>query len=102
MRRCNCCQRLVEITERSRFRTQLYADEETGAVFMYLAMWECACQNTLSAVLWQDEECAAEEHAEFVHEQQGAADYERDEEPLNIAAHRGFFSLTHELASRGL
>jgi hypothetical protein len=69
---------------------------------MYVAMWECRCQNTLSAVLWQDEECSLEEHEQIESEAALAAEYERDEGPYNRAVERGFFSLTHELASRGL
>jgi hypothetical protein len=102
MRECSCCRRLVSITERSRFRSVVYADPDTDVPYLYAALFECSCQNTLSIVLWQDEELAAEEHADFVHEQEGAALYERDEAPLDRAAYRGFFSLTHELAARGL
>lgn len=102
MRRCNCCQRLVEITEASRFRTVLYGAHLPGGAFMYLGMWECRCQNTMSVVLWQDEQCCLDEAAEIEAEAEAAAVYQRDEEPINQACARSFFSLTHELASRGL
>lgn len=100
--RCNCCARAVDITEASRFRTVTYRDPQTEAPFMYVAMWECRCQNTLSAVLWQDEECSLEEHAQIEAEVALAAEYEREEGPYNAAVHRSFFETTHELASRGL
>lgn len=100
--RCNCCARPVDATAPgARFRTVVYADKD-GTPFMYLAQWECRCQNTLSVVLWQDEECSLEEHAQIEAEAALAAEYERAEGPYNRAVTRGFFSLTHELASRGL
>ncbi len=100
MRRCNCCKRPVSITEASRPRTHVY--EACGVQFMYVLMLECTCQNTLSFVLWQDAECTAAELEEDAAEAAGAALYERDEAPLDRATYRPFFSLTHELASRGL
>jgi hypothetical protein len=100
--RCNCCARPVAITEASRFRTVVYRDPRSDAPYLYLAMFECLCQNTLAVVLWEDEATALESHEADVAEAARAAAYERDEAPYDRAVSRGFFSLTHELASRGL
>jgi hypothetical protein len=101
-KRCNCCARALDVTApEARFRTVVYADRD-GEPFMYLALWECRCQNTLSAVLWQDVECSLEEHTQIEAEVALAAEYERTEGPYNRAVERGFFSLTHELAELGL
>lgn len=97
---CCSCGRETKLDEVSRPRTHLY--EANGAPFMYLLHFECSCGSTMSHPLWQDEESTAEELAAAEHEQAGAELYERDETPLDRAAFRPFFSLTHELASRGL
>ncbi len=99
--RCSCG-REAKLDEASRPRAHVYSDPITGEPFMYLLHFECTCKSTCSAVLWQDEEATAEELAFAAHEQRGAAVYEREEAPLDRATYRPFFSLTHELASRGL
>lgn len=100
--RCNCCARPVEITEASRLRTVVYSDPRTGAPYLYLALFECPCANTLAAVLWEDEESALDSHAAAKAEAAAADTYAREEAPYDAAVHRGFFSLTHELAELGL
>lgn len=102
MRVCSCCGRGVDLTEASRPRSVVYADSLDAPPFMYLLIFECRCQNTMSLVLWQNEECTAEELGCDAHEQAGAEQYEREEAPLDRATYRPFFSLTHELAERGL
>ena len=99
--RCSCG-RETKLDEASRPRAHVYSDPITGTPFMYLLHFECSCLSTCSVVLWQDEEATAEELAFAAHEQQGAAVYEREEAPLDRATYRSFFSLTHELAERGL
>ncbi|HTJ17774.1 MAG TPA: hypothetical protein VL494_13435 [Steroidobacteraceae bacterium] len=47
MKTCNCCSRPVAITSASRVRPMINP-------FMYALLWECACQNTLSCVLWEE------------------------------------------------
>jgi hypothetical protein len=102
-RRCNCCARPVDTSlPEARLRTVVYSDPRTGAPYLYAALWECRCQNTLAAVLWEDEESALDSHAAGQAEAAVAVDYEHAEGPYDAAVHRGFFSLTHELASRGL
>jgi hypothetical protein len=98
--RCSCCQQETSITPESRPRSVVY--DIDGVPFMYLLMFECRCQSTLSAVLWQDEECTAEELACCAHEAAGAELYKRVDLPIDQATYRGFFSLTHEFAERGL
>jgi hypothetical protein len=100
MRCCNRCKRPVAITEASRFRTHVYATDL--GPFMYLGLWECRCQNTLSVVLWQDEECSLAEAEEIAAEGAAAELHKLEEAPLDRATYRPFFSLTHELADRGL
>lgn len=99
--RCSCG-RQTKLDEASRPRAHVYTDPVTGEPFMYLLHFECCCGSTCSAVLWQDEECTAAELEEDAAEAAGAALYARDEAPLDRATYRPFFSLTHELASRGL
>lgn len=100
MRRCSCCQRPLAITEASRPRTHVY--EACGVQFMYLLLLECRCGNTMALVLWQDEECTAAELEEDATEAAAADVYALEEAPLDRATYRPFFSLTHELADRGL
>lgn len=99
--RCSCG-REPKLDEPSRPRAHVYADPLSGEPFMYLLHFECRCKSTCSLVLWQDAEATAEELAFCAHEQQGAELHQREEAPLDRAAYRPFFSLTHELASRGL
>jgi len=99
--RCHCG-REIKLDEASRPRTHVYEDPTTGEPFMYLLNFECGCGTTRSLVLYQDAECTAAELEEDAAEAAGAALYERDEAPLDRATHRGFFSLTHELAELGL
>ena len=56
MKTCNCCHAPVAITLASRVRPMIYPH-------CYLLIWECACQNTLSLVIWEapDDEADAEE-----------------------------------------
>ncbi len=97
------CGRETQLDEAARPRTHVYADPKTGEPCMYLLMFECGgCATTRSFALWQDAEATADELAECAHEQAGAELYERDEAPLDRATYRPFFSLTHELAERGL
>lgn len=96
------CGRETKLDEASRPRAHAYSDPVTNKPFMYLLTFECGCGTTRSHVLWQDEECAAEELANDEHEAAGARLYERDEAPFDRATYRPFFSLTHELADRGL
>lgn len=101
MSRC-FCGRETKLDEVSRPRTHVYSDQDSGEPFMYLLFAECGCGTTRTFALWQNEECAAEEFAHAEHEQQGAERYASDEAPLDRATYRPFFSLTHELAERGL
>jgi hypothetical protein len=100
--RCNCCARPVEITEASRLRTVVYADPHTKAPYLYLALFECPCQNTLSVVLWEDEQSALDAYRDELREAAARRSDQRAEGPYDAAVHRGFFTLTHELAERGL
>lgn len=96
------CRRETKLDEASRPRTHVYVDPASSEPFMHLLHFECGCGTTHSLVLWQDEASAAEELACAEHEQRGAELYQRDEAPLDRATYRPFFSLTHELAERGL
>ncbi len=96
------CGRETQLDAAARPRTHVYEDPAAAAPYMYLLMFECRCGTTRSLALWQDEECTAEELANCAHEQAGAEIYEREEAPADRATYRPFFSLTHELAERGL
>lgn len=58
----------------------------------------CSCGSTCSAILWQCDDFVAAE----LEEDEAALQYDREELPLDRATYRPFFSLTHELAERGL
>lgn len=92
MRACSCCGKPVTITEQSRFRTVVY--EDNGEPCIYLGMFECSCQSTLSVVLWQDEQASLDEHRDRIEAEEAAE--------LDRAAARPFFSTALELVELGL
>lgn len=75
---------------------------EDGTPIMLLVLYECRCGSHQSCVIWQDEECTAAELEEEAAEAEAAKLYRLEEAPIDRACERTFFSLTHELAARGL
>lgn len=96
-RRCLKCSAPISPRPEGNPKGVAYAEPD-GTPVMLTVLYECRCGSHQSVVLWQDEGCALDDF-----EEAAAADlYERDEAPLDRATYRPFFSLTHELAERGL
>lgn len=90
MFRCSCGQRPVVSAKTV---VGSFVTDDVHALLV-----NCRCGSTCSAVLWQCDDFVAAE----LDEDEAIRLYERDEAPLDRATYRPFFSLTHELAERGL
>lgn len=90
MFRCSCGQRPA-VNTRSVVGSFVTDD-------VHVLLVNCTCGSTCSAILWQCEDFVAAE----LEEDAARLEYERAEAAYDRAVSRGFFSLTHELASSGL